>query len=74
MPPTGAKPVLLRMMERGILETNAEVVTGSRLSRSTPPRASAGPRRSSPRFLKASGKEFSNVMSGDVEEEYFLNL
>ena len=72
--PDWAKPVLLRMMERGILETNAE---GRYRLAPLPKHATEGKRWTSPliaEILKASGKEFSNVMSGDVEDEYFLNL
>ena len=72
--PAWAKPVLLRMIERGILEIDAE---GSCRLKPKPRQDSPGKRWASPQFteiLKASGKDFANLITAEDEDEYYLNL
>jgi hypothetical protein len=72
--PAWAQPVLERMVERGILETdNAE---GYRL-KPIPNAAIAGKRWLSPELaelFKASGKEFSGVMTCEDADDYYDRL
>lgn len=72
--PEWANPILARMVERDILETNA----GGNY-RLKPPRRKdmKGKRWASPQIaelLKASGKEFPNVITPDDEDEYYDQL
>ena len=72
--PEWASPILLRMAERGILEADAE---GRYRLKPLPQKTTDGKRWVSPaiaQILRASGKEFTNVMTGDEEDEFFLNL
>ena len=72
--PEWAKPVLLRMIERGILETDAE---GSYRIKPMPRKDTPGKRWASPQFteiLKASGREFSNRITAEDEDEYYDKL
>jgi len=72
--PEWAKPVLLRMIERGILETDAE---GFHRLKPMPVRETKGKSWASPHIaeiLKASGKGFKNVITPEDEDEYYTNL
>ena len=69
-----AKPVLLRMIERGILETDAE---GFYRIKPMPQKDTQGKRWASPeiaKILKASGKEFDNLITAEDEDEYYNKL
>ena len=69
-----AKPVLLRMMERGILETDTE---GSYRLKPMPRKETHGKRWASPHIaelLKASGKAFGNVITVEDEDDYYTQL
>ena len=69
-----AKPVLLRMIERGILETDAE---GNYRLKAMPKKETQGKRWASSQFaeiLKASGKGFANLITVDDEDEYYIRL
>jgi hypothetical protein len=69
--PGWANPVLLRMVERGILETDA---AGDYCLKPLPPRDTQGKRWASPQMieiLKASGKQFDNILTPrDEDDEY----
>ena len=54
--PEWAKPVLLRMIERGILETDAEGYYRLKPMPQKETKANAGPRRTSPRSSKPAAK------------------
>lgn len=72
--PYWARPVLLRMVERGILETDAE---GSYHLKPIPPKDTRGKRWASAEMaaiLKASGKEFDNVITVEDEDDYYYKL
>jgi hypothetical protein len=72
--PDWAKAILLRMVERGILEADAE---DSYRLKPMPPRNFQGKRWASPKFaeiLKASGKAFDNLITPEDEDEYYDNL
>ena len=72
--PHWADPVLLRMVERGILETDAE---GSYHLKPIPRQDTEGKRWASPEIaeiLKASGKGFDNLITAEDEDEYYDNL
>jgi hypothetical protein len=72
--PEWAKPVLLRMLERGILETDTE---GSYRLKPKPRQDTPGKRWASPeiaKILEASGKGFDNLITAEDEDEYYLNL
>ena len=72
--PEWAKPALLRMVERGILETDAE---GSYRLKPMPRKDTEGKRWASPEIaeiLKASGKAFNNLMTNEDEDEYYEKL
>jgi hypothetical protein len=72
--PDWAKTTLLQMVERGILEADAE---GSYRLKPMPPRDSRGKRWASPKIaeiLRASGKAFDNLITPEDEDEYYDNL
>ncbi len=72
--PDWANPVLLRMIERGILETDAE---GDYRLKPIPPKDTKGKRWASPeiaRILKASGKAFNDLLTAEDEDEYYDKL
>jgi hypothetical protein len=72
--PEWTKPVLLRMIERGILAVNAD---GSYRLKPMPQKETNGKRWASPHIaeiLKASGKVFGNVITVDDEDEFYLKL
>ena len=72
--PEWAKPVLLRMVERAILETDAE---GSHQLKPMPRKKTEGKRWASPHIaelLKASGKAFKDVITVDDEDDYYDKL
>jgi hypothetical protein len=72
--PEWAKPVLLRMIERGILETDAQ---DSYRLKPMPRKETKGKRWASPQIaeiLKSSGKEFRNVITAEDEDEYYYTL
>jgi hypothetical protein len=72
--PDWARPVLLRMIERGIVETDA---TGSYRLSPVPKRVTEGKRWASPdiaEILKSSGKGFSNLLTDEDEDAYYENL
>jgi hypothetical protein len=72
--PEWAKPVLLRMIERGILETDVE---GAFRLKPLPRKDTPGKRWASPQIaeiLKASGKEFDNLITAEDEDEYYQKL
>ena|ERR1035438_6947854 len=72
--PEWAKVTLLGMVERGILEADAE---DSYRLKPIPPRDSQGKRWASPaiaEMLKASGKTFDNLITPEDEDEYYDNL
>jgi len=72
--PDWARPVLLAMAERGILESDAE---GRYRLKPLPKKETDGKHWASPeiaKILKASGKGFTNVMTSEDEDDYYLNL
>jgi hypothetical protein len=72
--PDWANAVLLRMVERGILETDA---AGSYRLKPMPRKLTQGKRWASPHIaelLKASGKEYENLVTPDDEDEYYDKL
>jgi hypothetical protein len=72
--PEWARPVLWRMIERGILESDSE---GAYRLKPMPQKETNGKRWASPhiaQILKASGKEFGNVITVEDEDEYYTNL
>ena len=72
--PEWVKPVLLRMIERDILETDAE---GYYRLKPMPQKETNGKRWASPHIaeiLKASGKAFGNVITVEDEDEYYIKL
>jgi hypothetical protein len=72
--PDWANPVLIRMTERGIVETDAE---GSYRLKPIPRRDMQGKRWASPEIaniLKASPKEFDNVVTPEDEDELYDKL
>ena len=72
--PEWVKPVLERMIERGILET---VTEGSYRLKPMPRKETEGKRWASPQFteiLKASGKQFGNLITAEDEDEYYIML
>jgi hypothetical protein len=72
--PDWIKPILLRLAERGIVETDAE--GGYRL-KPMPRQETQGKQWASPRIaeiFKASGKEFENVITVEDEDEYYTRL
>jgi hypothetical protein len=72
--PDWAKPVLLRMIERDILETDAE---GSYRLKPIPRKNTEGKQWASPaiaEILKASGKAFDNVMTVEDKDDYYDKL
>jgi hypothetical protein len=72
--PDWVNPVLLRMVERGILETDA---TGCYRLKPLPHKETRGKRWASREFvelLKASGKEFDNLLIPDDEDQYYEAL
>jgi len=72
--PDWVRPVLLRMIERDILETDAG---GFYRLKPIPPKETEGKRWASPEIaeiLKASGKEFSNVLTQEDEDAYYESL
>ena len=69
-----ATPALLRMVERGILETDSE---GAYHLKPLPRQDTKGKRWASPQFaeiLKASGKAFGNLITAEDEDAYYDNL
>jgi hypothetical protein len=72
--PDWASPVLQRMAERGIVETDAE---GDYRLKPLPPRETKGKRWATPEIaglLKASGKAFDNLITPEDEDEYYERL
>jgi hypothetical protein len=72
--PDWAKPVLLSMSDRGILET--EDNEHYRL-KPPPKKDTQGKRWTSPaiaKLLQASGKNFDGLLATDDDDEYYLNL
>ena len=72
--PEWVNPVLQRMVERGILETEAE---GSYRLKPMPRQETQGKQWASPQIaeiLKASGKGFSNVITAEAEDDYYNSL
>ena len=72
--PDWARPVLLAMAERGILESDAE---GRYRLKPIPKTETEGKRWVSPEIanlLKKSGKAFNNLMTSDDEDEYYDKL
>jgi hypothetical protein len=72
--PEWAKPVVMRMIERGILETDAE---GYYRLKPMPKKETQGKHWASAQFveiLKASGKGFTNLITVDDEDEYYIRL
>jgi hypothetical protein len=72
--PEWAKSVLQRMIERGILETNAE---GSYRLKPMPRKETNGKRWASPQIaeiLQASGKEFGILTTAEDEDDYYDKL
>ena len=72
--PEWANAVLLRMTERGILETDAE---GSYRRKPLPRKDLPGKQWASPEIvgiLKASGKEFHSLITPEDEDEYYDRL
>lgn len=69
-----ARPVLVAMAERGILESDAE---GRYRLKPMPKKATEGKRWASPaiaEILKKSGKGFTNLITSEDEDEYYLKL
>ena len=72
--PDWVRPVLARMEERGIVETDA---TGDYRLRPMPQDVTVGKRWASPEIaaiLQSSGKGFSNVVTPEVEDAYYEAL
>lgn len=72
--PDWARPVLTRMVERGILESNEE---DHYRIKPMPKQDTKGKRWASPemaKLLKASGKAFDNVVTPQDEDEYYEKL
>jgi hypothetical protein len=72
--PEWANLALLRMVERGILETNAE---GSYHLKPIRRQETKGKRWASPKIaeiLKASGKAYDNLITVEDEDEYYDRL
>ena len=72
--PEWANFALLRMVERGILETNAE---GSYHLKPIPRQETKGKQWASPKIaeiLKASGKAYDNLITVEDEDEYYDRL
>jgi hypothetical protein len=72
--PDWAKPILADMADRGIVESDA---VGRYRLKPLPLKATKGKRWASPEIvdiLKASGKQFSSIMTSDEEDEYYLKL
>ena len=72
--PDWANPVLLRMVERNILETDSD---GSYRLKPIPRQDAEGKRWASPaiaELLKASGKEFDNLITLENEDDYYDKL
>jgi hypothetical protein len=72
--PEWANSALLRMVERGILETNAE---GSYHLKPIPRQETKGKQWASPKIaeiLKASGKAYDNLITVEDEDEYYDRL
>jgi hypothetical protein len=72
--PDWATATLLGMVERGILETDAE---GAYRLKPVPSRQTEGKRWASPeiaRILKASGKAYDNLITFEDEDDYYDKL
>jgi hypothetical protein len=72
--PDWAQSALLRMVDRGILETDAE---GSYHLKPIPRKDTKGKRWASPaiaEILKASGKEFDNLITSEDDDDYYDKL
>ena len=72
--PDWARPALLRMVERGILETDP---AGDYRLKPIPRKLTEGKRWAAPQFaeiLQASGKHFTNLLTADQEDAYYENL
>ena len=72
--PVWANTALLRMVDRGILETDAE---GSYHLKPIPRQETKGKQWASPRIaeiLKASGKAYDNLITVEDEDEYYDRL
>ena len=72
--PEWAKPVLMRMVDRSIVETDAD---GSYCLKPMPKKETNGKLWASPQIieiLKASGKAFGNVITAEDEDEYYTKL
>jgi hypothetical protein len=72
--PDWARSALLRMVDRGILETDAE---GCYRLKPIPQKDIKGKRWASPEIaeiLRASGKAFDNLMTSENEDEYYDKL
>jgi hypothetical protein len=72
--PDWAAATLLGMVERGILETDAE---GSYHLKPIPRKEAEGKRWASPaiaEILKASGKAFDNLITSEDEDDYYDKL
>jgi hypothetical protein len=72
--PEWAKPVLVRMIDRGILEADKG---GLFRLKPMPQKETAGKCWASPaiaEILKASGKAYGNVITVDDEDEYYIRL
>ena len=69
-----AQSALLRMVDRGILETDAE---GAYRLKPIPPKDTKGKHWASPeiaKILKASGKAFDNLITAEDEDDYYDKL
>jgi hypothetical protein len=72
--PEWATAILLSMVERGILETDPE---GAYRLKPIPRKETGGKRWASPaiaEILKASGKEFDNLITSEDEDDYYDKL
>ena len=72
--PDWARPALLRMMERGILETDAR---GYYRLKPIPRKLTDGKRWASPEIaeiLESSGKKFTNLLTAEQEDTYYEAL
>jgi hypothetical protein len=72
--PDWAQSALLRMVDRGILETDAE---GAYRLKPIPPKDTKGKQWASPEIaeiLKASGKTFDNLITAEDQDEYYDKL
>ena len=72
--PDWATATLLGMVERDILETDAD---GSYRLKPIPPKNTKGKRWAAPeivKILKASGKAFDNLLTPEDEDQYYENL